>query len=247
MFLLSFPFMITFFSITYGQQPTQQNQKSDFKCDSESMDRCAVRLFGYGNRSFNFADKREAVVQQCKVQKEAEICLRQYTTRCVKPFARQYVNLMLRGPAKSLKEKCSSKRGIDEYLKNAPCMRDTKEDMDKCAEDVVHNLMLVPRFKKQEWISLACCYLSKLEKCSKKAIDGKCSSDQSEYTSRAMKHLRGDILDLFCDQELAWGSPKCKNMISKLGDRELKEKKPQSVLPVILNLMERYVSKSSPS
>lgn len=66
MFLISFPLIVALFSITNGQQSSQQNQKSDFKCDTESMDRCAVRLFGYGNRSFNFADKREAVVQQCK-------------------------------------------------------------------------------------------------------------------------------------------------------------------------------------
>lgn len=48
-----------------------------------------------------------------RTSKEAEVCIRQYNNRCVKPFARQYINIMLRGPSKSLKERCSSKKGIE--------------------------------------------------------------------------------------------------------------------------------------
>lgn len=48
-----------------------------------------------------------------RVQKEAEACIRQYNSRCIKPFARQYINIMLRGPSRSLKEKCNNKKGIE--------------------------------------------------------------------------------------------------------------------------------------
>ena len=223
--------------------PLVQGDRID-SCDIDSLDQCAKRLFGYGDPNYTFAATEEQVLQQCKTSKEAEVCIRQYNNRCVKPFARQYINIMLRGPSKSLKERCSSKKGIEDYLKNTDCLNATKKDLDVCTHDVIENFMLVPKTKKPEWIPLSCCYLSKLEKCSKSAIENKCPPNQTEYTSKAMRNLRGDVLDLFCDHELEWGTAKCDEFVSNLPVKEIKTKKPDSVLPVILNLMNRYITKS---
>lgn len=41
-------------------------QKNDPNCETDAMDRCAVQLFGYGDRDSTFADTKNAVHQQCK-------------------------------------------------------------------------------------------------------------------------------------------------------------------------------------
>lgn len=43
----------------------------------------------------------------CSLTREAEICVRNFASNCVKPFARQYINLMLAGPTHVLRKRCS--------------------------------------------------------------------------------------------------------------------------------------------
>lgn len=40
--------------------------------------------------------------------REAEQCVRNFASNCVKPFARQYINLMLAGPTHVLRKRCSN-------------------------------------------------------------------------------------------------------------------------------------------
>lgn len=114
----------------------------------------------------------------CSATREAELCLRNFANNCVKPFARQYINLLMAGPTQVLRKRCSSagiKRKCDRrlgghrdraiflilsisagYLEHKACINATKTPIDVCTENAIKDTMRILKAKKEDWISLSC-------------------------------------------------------------------------------------------
>ena len=55
----------------------------------------------------------------------------------------------------------------------------------------------------------------------------------------AIKGYSGEVFDLFCGNDLLWDSHNCKKVTKNL-PVDAKSKKPLSVLPIVLDMMERF-------
>lgn len=55
----------------------------------------------------------------------------------------------------------------------------------------------------------------------------------------AIKGYSGEVFDLFCGNDLLWDSNHCKKVTKNL-PVDSKNKKPLSVLPIVLEMMERF-------
>lgn len=84
-------------------------------------------------------------------------------------------------------------------------------------------------------------FISKSTQCSNGAINGdnKCNDKSRAYMKDAVKGFSGEVFDLFCGNDLLWDSHNCKKVTQNLS-LDLKNKKPLSVLPIVLEMMERF-------
>ena len=84
-------------------------------------------------------------------------------------------------------------------------------------------------------------FISKSTQCSSKAIDEepKCDEKSRIYMKEAIKVFSSEVFDLFCGNDLIWDSHECKKVTKNL-PVELKSKKPLSVLPIVMDMMDRF-------
>lgn len=84
--------------------------------------------------------------------------------------------------------------------------------------------------------------MSKSTQCSVGAIDGEPACDQKskEYMKEAVRGFSGEISELFCGNDLQWGSAKCQRVTKELAHIDAKTKRPLSVFPVVLEMMEKF-------
>ena len=66
-----------------------------------------------------------------------------------------------------------------------------------------------------------------------------CDDKSRAYMKEAIKGFSGEVFDLFCGNDLLWDSHNCKKVTKNL-PVDLKTKKPLSVLPIVLEMMERF-------
>lgn len=84
--------------------------------------------------------------------------------------------------------------------------------------------------------------LSKSTQCSVKAIDNElaCGEKSREYMKDAVRGFAGEMFDLFCGSDYQWGSPSCNKVTSTLPQLSPKTKRPLSIFPVVLEMMEKF-------
>lgn len=84
-------------------------------------------------------------------------------------------------------------------------------------------------------------FISKSTQCSTSAIseEEKCDDRSRTYMREAIKGYSGEVFDLFCGNDLLWDSHNCKKVTKNL-PVDAKSKKPLSVLPIVLDMMERF-------
>lgn len=84
-------------------------------------------------------------------------------------------------------------------------------------------------------------FISKSTQCSTSALaeEGQCDDKSRAYMKEAIVGFSSEVFDLFCGNDLVWDSHNCKKVTKNL-PAEPKAKKPLSVLPVVLEMMERF-------
>lgn len=89
--------------------------------------------------------------------------------------------------------------------------------------------------------SFSISFISKSTQCSTSAIseEDKCDDRSRTYMREAIKGYSGEVFDLFCGNDLLWDSNHCKKVTKNL-PVDSKNKKPLSVLPIVLEMMERF-------
>ncbi len=85
-------------------------------------------------------------------------------------------------------------------------------------------------------------FLSKSTQCSTKAIDSEevCDDKSKDYMKEAIRGFSGEVFDLFCGNDLHWESQNCQKVTKNLPLIDNKTKRPLSVFPVVLEMMERF-------
>lgn len=237
--LIVLPIALAILAPVQGKSASLLKHK-DAKCDLKKADRCTQILYVYGDSNYQMSNTVEEAEQFCNLTREAEICVRNFASNCVKPFARQYINLMLAGPTHVLRKRCSH-TGIKKYLEHKECINATKSRIDVCNDNAIRDTMRILKAKKEDWIPLSCCFISKSTQCSTSAIseEEKCDDRSRTYMREAIKGYSGEVFDLFCGNDLLWDSHNCKKVTKNL-PVDAKSKKPLSVLPIVLDMMERF-------
>ncbi|UXI19529.1 Calcitonin gene-related peptide type 1 receptor [Sarcoptes scabiei] len=124
---------------------------------------------------------------------------------------------MIAGPVHLLRKRCTMS-GIKKYLEHRDCINATKSLMDVCNDDVIGDTQKILKAKKDNWIPLSCCFISKSNQCSTNVIKGepKCDDKSSSYMMEAINQFAGEVFDLFCGNGLMWQSDACQKVIKQI-------------------------------
>jgi hypothetical protein len=71
--------------------------KNKTKCDIKVMDRCGATIFVFGKRSVYLPVNDKEMVPHCQEEFDAEDCVKNYARRCLAPFPRQVIGILLLG------------------------------------------------------------------------------------------------------------------------------------------------------
>lgn len=107
-------------------------------------------------------------------EKEAELCVKHYSMRCLEPFPRQALNVFLTNMAKSNAQRCT-KAGIQgkpigdmnhtlnlsnvwnvEHLENYECVDSSFEALKACTNQSIHEMMRISKAPSDDQIPIGC-------------------------------------------------------------------------------------------
>ena len=107
---------LTFFFILFSvlkmssSAPTIGSNKSSLECQSllEKSDTCIRQAFLFGDPNAKFPQSHEEMDYYCGLGQEYTSCVKSYG-KCLKPFPRQILYLLIGNMKKLMKETCDSK------------------------------------------------------------------------------------------------------------------------------------------
>lgn len=172
------------------------------------------------------------------------------------------LNVLIRGPAKNIKERCEP-RGTAWYLRSYNCVKDSRPDIDQCMDTLkseFHSINRSPHL--DDWLPTGCliesafdcdadlvvivvmfagcCFFSKFMACFDRNINTYCNEDGVKYLHWCRDSYLGDTVDLICSREYAFGSDKCAALIAKIPASNGTEPLPRSVLLPVYQMFQAY-------
>ncbi|RWS24475.1 hypothetical protein B4U80_06470 [Leptotrombidium deliense] len=193
------------------------------------MDKCATVVFVFGRRDVYLPKNQKEMVPHCQEEFDAEDCVRSYARKCMRPFPRQLIGVILLGASKVIKQRCTTE-GTKEYLTHYNCIKKTIPKLHDCMDQLVGSLQAIVKKPAETRIAMACCSFSRYISCSSKPIKKDCPGDPTAEDYIAVKMIKGyasDVLDLAC-QGYDVGTERCNKL--QLPDGGFTEKNGQLVL-----------------
>ncbi|RWS04218.1 secreted salivary gland peptide-like protein [Dinothrombium tinctorium] len=227
-------FGLLLIDISIGAKKNKSRQ-----CDVKRMDRCATVVFVFGRRDVYLPKNQKEMVPHCQEEFEAEDCVRSYARRCLRPFPRQLIGVILLGASKVIKERCTPE-GTKEYLTHYTCIKKTIPKLHDCMDQLVVSLQAIVQKPADTRIPTACCAFSRYIACSIKPIRKMCPEDATAEEYIAVKMIKGyasEVLDLAC-QGFEIGNERC-NKIT-IPDGGFQEKNGELVL--VKNITDKPLS-----
>jgi len=219
-------------------------------CKVKVMDDCGATVFVFGKRNVYLPVNEQEMVPHCAEEFEAETCIKNYARRCLPPFARQLVGILLLGASQVIKQRCTP-QGTREYLSHRTCIKNTITRLHDCMDQLVSSLDAISSAPADDRIPMACCAFGRYTHCSRQPIRESCLADDptaEEYIAvKMIKGYASEVLDLAC-QGYEWGHEKCNEVKIPDGalalregkliqvDNSTKFKKSASLLPPFINI-----------
>jgi len=182
------------------------------KCDKRKMDKCAVSVFVFGRRDVYLPKNEPEMVPHCEEEFEAEDCVRSYARRCLRPFPRQIIGVILMGASQVIRQRCSPE-GTKEYLSHYKCIKRTIPKLHDCMDQLVVSLDEIIKKPSDQRIPSACCSFSRYITCSVRPVREECKADPKAEDYIAVKMIKGyasEVLDLACS---GFDADKCSKMV----------------------------------
>ncbi|XP_074595096.1 uncharacterized protein LOC141850379 [Brevipalpus obovatus] len=142
------------------------------------------------------------LIDHCKLAKPALKLANNYG-KCLTPFPRQVLRILIRGAKKSLKEYCDTSRGREQILKYLTCLTEENAQIFYAAlERGIGRIDYVANeVKNDDLVSTLCCTFHLLYGNVMKVVQAQCgnsSADTIKFIRPIVDSIAGDVLEVGC-------------------------------------------------
>lgn len=186
---------------------------------------CAATLVVFMQSPSGLAISDNELNKQCGYLKEADSCLRNYTSRCMTPLQRQIVTFLGDGSMQMLDEYCKPGTELRKsYLKHATCLNSVQKNHQKaCIKDLqtAFETLTAPSTSTNESgllkrAPIACCTFKRFEHCINSQVEKKCGKEALHFISLVLKRALSRMPEMVCKNYKNDGT-ECKSLLPPPG------------------------------
>jgi hypothetical protein len=148
--------------------------------------------------------------KQCTFIKEADECVRNYTSVCTTDLQKQLADMVFEGTSKLQKDYCTRGSKLRQlYMKHSPCLRNAMRDAQKpCMKDLQVAFEAMTAAKWDKRIGLGCCSFNRVGSCLSKAVNATCGEETRQFVSNMTTAALSRLPEIVCG-EFTPESPAC--------------------------------------
>ncbi|XP_064485751.1 uncharacterized protein LOC135398258 [Ornithodoros turicata] len=167
-------------------------------CDTETLDKCGADLVIFGTGPKVPTNKKE-LLAQCEVEYAAELCAREFATKCLPPLPRGMVVVILEGISQEVSSKCNATNPLHhDFLKHAACMNKVGDRLHKCMKKLTLTLDYSASIEPHLRVGRSCCNFAEYLQCSGDAVKKDCGSEAEDYLKKLLTRSAGDFIEIAC-------------------------------------------------
>ncbi|XP_076304336.1 uncharacterized protein LOC143222157 [Tachypleus tridentatus] len=167
-------------------------------CHMRELDLCAATLLLF-NQGDSVAQSASELDTQCQYIRDAQVCLRNYTNRCMTPIQKELMNFVGEGSEKLLSEYCTDGTDIrSRYLQNAACLNHANKETRTCLEDLQVALQVISEAEFDKRVPTACCGYQRYMECVRQKIESKCGKESVDFMQELLRMAVSRLPDIIC-------------------------------------------------
>jgi len=195
--------------------PKAKKRNQNECADRTVYENCIQSLFMFGPGK-QFPNSTEQITTFCGKLKETDVCVKEYTKKCLTPTGRRATEVAIAGISRLAKRMCKSPRKQEEFIKNAKCGNAVIGDMRSCLKSYKLSLYGAKQVKVTEKLPILCCKFYDFRGCVRngfqKVGEEVCPEPSQMFFSKIADAFQSDVFDLICS-EYDDGSNKCANVV----------------------------------
>ncbi|XP_022196501.2 uncharacterized protein LOC111053876 [Nilaparvata lugens] len=185
--------------------PTSHNEE----CTQEMLSRCALplKVLSDNSQDLSFAAKREELEELCPNLEKGLRCIDDYTRKCLELHQRQHFNLLYSDTSIVIQEICQKGPYQEEFLRHAPCMREVKDEYERCTRTYQTKLTEMtsqsnnhPGGDNDKNIKKLCCSFQEYLSCSRSIMLDKCGEGTAKFTAGLLQRMSISMIKLHCEK-----------------------------------------------
>jgi len=189
------------------------NQVHAQNCHLRELDLCAASLLVFTQGPSGLANTDAEMDRQCTFIKEADECIRNYTSTCATDLQQQLADMVFDGTAKLQKDYCTKGSQLRElYMKHSPCLRNAMREAQKpCIKDLQVAFEAMTEAKWDKRVGFGCCAYNRVGDCMSKALKKECGEETVSFVGNMTRAALSRLPDIMC-AEHTLESPTCKEL-----------------------------------
>ncbi|KAG9509585.1 hypothetical protein GZH46_01890, partial [Fragariocoptes setiger] len=194
-------------------------------CHSRELDLCAAPLVVFTQSPSGLALNNHDLDKQCNYIKEADVCLSNFTRRCMTPIQSSMISILTEGSRQVLKDYCTPNSYIrEQFLKHSSCLNEALKTHHKsCIKDLQASLEVMTQSmstsETKQWqkrVPVGCCAYRRFENCIGGQVERKCGKEAQDFVKLVLKRVLSRMPDMMCRNYKPEGST-CKSILPAVG------------------------------
>jgi len=169
-------------------------------CHLRELDLCAASLLVFTQGPSGIANTEAELDRQCTFIKEADTCIRNYTSTCTTDLQKQLADMMFDGTGKLQKDYCTTGSNLRKlYMKHSPCLRTAMRDAQRpCIKDLQVAFEAMNAAKWDKRIGLGCCAYNRVGDCMSAIIKKQCGEETVKFIGDMTKAALSRMPEIMC-------------------------------------------------
>lgn len=172
-------------------------------CHLRELDLCAASMLVLTQSPNGLATSDNEIDKQCLQLKEADVCMRNYTKRCMTSIQNQILTFGANSTSQLLSEYCTKGSQLRKsYLKHAQCLNQIqKKEQKVCVRDLQNSLELLTTNNngiENKRLQLACCAYRKFETCLSVPTEKRCGKEANNFVNNIIRRITSKLPENLC-------------------------------------------------
>lgn len=195
------------------------SQVSSQSCHLRELDLCAASLLVLTQSPSGLAINDNEIDKQCVQLKEADVCMKNFTRRCMTPIQREILTFGSNSTSQLLSDYCTKGSMLRKsYLKHSKCLNEVqKKEQKVCIKDLQNSLELLTTNNsgiENKRLQLACCTYKKFESCLGLPMEKKCGKEAINFVNGVIRRITSKLPEQLCKNYKPEGEV-CRTLLPK--------------------------------